>query len=378
MNAVPPNADEGRAAAQPPPQQESVPVPARLRRAGSRGGWLALFAAMLVGIVASLLLAWRAEQRVMSLEQELVKRQIDSAGQSAEARLLAKRAEEGMGDMAAKVALLEGRVAEVALQRGQVEDLLQSLSRSRDENLVVDIEAAIRVALQQNAVTGSAEPLVTTLRQSDERLARYNQPRLEGVRRAIARDLDRVKAAAVTDISTLTIKLDDVIRIVDELPLLAKAEPRKEPTRSATAAAASAPARGDAGGTGPAWLSTWGEVWRSLWLKVWLEARSLVRVTPIDHPDAMLLTPEQAFFFRENLKLRLLNARLSLLSRQFGTAQVDLRNAQSSLERYFDKTAKRTQLAVELIRQVAAQARQVGVPRPDDTLAALAAANAGR
>jgi uroporphyrin-3 C-methyltransferase len=378
VNAVPPNADEGSAAAQPPPQQESVPVPARLRLAGLRGGWLALLAAMLLGIVASLLLAWRSEQRVMSLEQELVKRQIDSAGQSAEARLLAKRAEEGMGDMAAKVALLEGRVAEVALQRGQVEDLLQSLSRSRDENLVVDIEAAIRVALQQNAITGSAEPLVATLRQSDERLARYNQPRLEGVRRAIARDLDRVKAAAVTDISTLTIKLDDAIRIVDELPLLAKAEPRKEPTRPATAAAGSAPARGDARGNGPAWLNAWGEAWRSLWLKVWLEARSLVRVTPIDHPDAMLLTPEQAFFFRENLKLRLLNARLSLLSRQFGTAQVDLRNAQSSLERYFDKTAKRTQLAVELIRQVAAQARQVGVPRPDDTLAALAAANAGR
>ena len=92
----------------------------------------------------------------------------------------------------------------------------------------------------------------------------------------------------------------------------------------------------------------------------------------------MLVVPEQAYFFRENLKLRLLNARLSLLSRQFATAQADLRNAQASLERYFDRTSKRTQMAAELIRQVAGQARQVGAPRPDDTLAALAAANAGR
>jgi uroporphyrin-III C-methyltransferase len=103
-----------------------------------------------------------------------------------------------------------------------------------------------------------------------------------------------------------------------------------------------------------------------------------VRVTRIDQPDAMLLAPEQAFFLRENLKLRLLNARLSLLSRQFEIAQADLKVAQSSLDRFFDKTARRTVLASELIKQVAAQARQVGVPRPDDTLAALAAAGAGR
>ena len=42
----------------------------------------------------------------------------------------------------------------------------------------------MRAALQQAALTGSAEPLVATLKQTDERLARYNQPRLEPVRRA--------------------------------------------------------------------------------------------------------------------------------------------------------------------------------------------------
>ena len=57
-------------------------------------------------------------------------------------------------------ALLEVRVAEVSLQRTQLEELIQSLSRSRDENQLADIEAAIRVALQQAAITGSAEPLL--------------------------------------------------------------------------------------------------------------------------------------------------------------------------------------------------------------------------
>ena len=314
---------------------------------------------------------------------------MDSAAQATEARVLAKAAEEGMRDMAAKLALTESRVAEVAIQRSQLEELLQSLSRSRDENVVVDIEASIRVALQQNAITGSAEPLVATLKQSDERLARYNQPRLEGVRRAITRDLDRVKAVSITDISTLTIKLDDAVRMVDELPLLSTAEPRGRagPGVAAgvaagrpgadNAAQAAKPAAPPGIGT-LAWFRDIGDAWDALWQRIWLEVKSLVRVTRIDQPDAMLLAPEQAFFLKENLKLRLLNARLALLSRQFETAQSDLKVAQGSLDRYFDKTARRTLLASELIKQVATQARQVGVPRPDDTLAALAAAGAGR
>jgi uroporphyrin-III C-methyltransferase len=111
---------------------------------------------------------------------------------------------------------------------------------------------------------------------------------------------------------------------------------------------------------------------------VWQEVRSLVRVTRIDNPEAMLVAPEQAFFLRENLKLRLLNARLALLSRQFDTAQADLRDAQSALDRYFDKNQRRVVQATELVRQVAAQSRQVTVPRPDATLAAIATASAGR
>jgi uroporphyrin-3 C-methyltransferase len=108
------------------------------------------------------------------------------------------------------------------------------------------------------------------------------------------------------------------------------------------------------------------------------EIRTLVRVTRIDAPEAVLLAPEQAFFVRENLKLRLLNARLALLSRQFDTAQSDLQLAHTALERYFDRSNRRVQLTAELVQQVASQARQVSLPRPDETLAALTAAAAGR
>jgi uroporphyrin-3 C-methyltransferase len=351
--------------------------------AGPLRGWIAAFVLLLVLCGAALVMSWRAEQRVVALEQELVRRQQDSATQATEARTLARQAQEGMNDAAAKVALLEARVAEVAIQRTQLEDLIQSLSRSRDENLLVDIDAAIRMAQQQGAITGSAEPLVLVLRQSDERLARYNQPRLEGVRRAIARDLDRVKAVGSTDVSTLTIRLDEAIRAVDELPLLANAEPRRErsraaPSAAAAAAAASTPASAPSSPLPWTLPAAWNEAWRGVAERVWAEARALVRVTRIEHPDAVLLAPEQAFFLRENLKLRLLNARLALLSRQFGTVQADLAVAQTMLERYFDRGSRRTTVTADLLKQVAQQARQVSLPRPDDTLAALTAAAAGR
>lgn len=330
--------------------------------------------------------AWQGQSRLRLLEQELVRRQESSQTDATSARDQARQAQDLSRDTAAKVALLDARLAEVGLQREQLEGLMQSMTRSRDENVVGDIEASLRVAMQQSAITGSAEPLVATLKQADERLLRYKQPRLEGVRRAVARDLDRVKSVSVVDVSTLTIKLDEVVRQVDDLPLLAVASSGREPA-SAPASAAPAQRHAQAAGRPAAkasdplaevgwWSRAWtqaGQRWTDLSGDVWREARGLLRVTRIEHPEASLIAPEQSYFLRENLKLRLLNARLALLSRQFDTAQADLREAQAMLDRYFDARSRKLAGTQEVLRQVQGQARQVTVPRPDDTLAALTA-----
>jgi uroporphyrin-3 C-methyltransferase len=330
--------------------------------------------------VAALVLAWRADDRVRSSERELVRRQQESALQVTEGTLVARQAQDGARDAAAKVALLEARLNEVALQRSQLEALVQSVARARDDNLVADGEATLRAALQQSALTGSAEPVVAALKQVDDRFAQANQPRLEPVRRAMARDLDRIRAASVADVATLSIKIEEAVRMVDELPLLAAAEPRRDLARGSarTAAPASAPASA-ATGTFGQWLSSqFGQASRTLADSVWGEIRSLVRVTRIDHPEAMLVAPDQAVFLRENLKLRLLNARLSLLARQFDATQFDLRRATETVERYADRSSKRTQILLDLLMQVAQQARQSSPARPDETFAALAAVAAPR
>jgi uroporphyrin-3 C-methyltransferase len=222
----------------PPAGALAQPVPVLLP-----GRWIVVGACVLAALAAAaLVLAWNTQQRVKSLEAELVKRQQDSGAQATEARTLARQAELTSREAAAKLALLEARVAETTLQRSQLEELIQSLARSRDENVLADLDAAIRVAQQQSAITGSVEPLVLTLRQADERLARFNQPRLERVRRAVAQDLERARSAGVTDITSLTIRLDDVIRQVDELPLLSA--PERRPAARGTAPAEVPPAGG--------------------------------------------------------------------------------------------------------------------------------------
>jgi uncharacterized protein HemX len=344
-------------------------------------------AAVALVAVAALVFAWRADQRVHDTERELVRRQQESADRVAEAAMLSRQAQDATRDALAKVALLEARLNEIAVQRDQLEDLIQAVARSRDENLVADIESALRAAMQQAALTGSAEPLVATLKQSDDRLARANQLRLEPVRRAIARDLVRIKAASVADVASLSVKVDEVVRMVDELPLLAAAEPRRDlsgdaaPRGNGARAPPVAPADAAASSTEGVeeWIERgWNRAGHFVADNIWTEIRSLVRITRIEQPEAMLVAPDQAFFLRENLKLRLLNARLALLARQFETAQSDLRWADGAVVRYFDRSSKRTQIADEQLRQVMQQSHQAGVARPDDTLAALAAASAAR
>ena len=216
----------------------------RPAKASAAWPWVGALALLLAALgVAALWMAWTTQQRVRDLEQQLVKRQEDSGAMANAAQLLAKQAQDTARDAAAKMALLEARVAEATLQRSQLEELLQSLSRSRDENLLADVEAAIRVSLQQTAITGSVEPLAITLKQAEERLARQNEPRLEGVRRAMVQDLDRVRAAGAVDVATLAIRLDEAVRQVDELPLLSAPERRGAARPAARASAPRQPLR---------------------------------------------------------------------------------------------------------------------------------------
>lgn len=309
---------------------------------------------------AALLSSAMLWQKLSTIQEQLARQSADSGANAIEARALARQAQELARDAASRQAVLESRVNEVALQRTQLEDLIQALSRSRDENLVVDIESALRLAQQQTQLTGSAEPLLAALRTAEQRLQRAAQPRLARLQAAIASDINRVRAAAVTDVPGVLVRIDEIVRQIDELPLANAVPPR--PNEKARPAAPSA---------APMWWQRWRD-------EVIEEVRGLLRVSRIDQPEAVLVAPEQAFFLRENLKLKLLNARLSLLARQNEAARADVAAAAQALQKYFDPGSRRTQAAAAQLQQVQAQVRAAEVPRIDETLAVLATVAAGK
>jgi uroporphyrin-3 C-methyltransferase len=210
-------------------------------------------------------------------------------------------------------------------------------------------------------LTGSVEPLLAALKSADQRVMRAAQPRLALLQRAIARDIDRVKSAAVSDTPTMLIKLDELVRLADELVLANSVGSPHRPEKLQI--------------TAPPTSWSWWQQGAQLLVD---EARNLVRVSRIEAPEAALLSPEQSFFLRENFKLKLLNARLGLLSRQVESARADLTVADASLKKYFDASSRKTQTAAILLQQMQTQMRTLQLPRIDDTLAVLVTAAAGR
>lgn len=322
-----------------------------------RGVLMSLAAVALAALLTSGLL-W---QKLSSIQEQLARQSADTGAQSLEARATAKQAQELALETAARVAVFEARLSEVALQRTQLEELMQSLSRSRDENLVVDIESAVRLAQQQAQLTGSVEPLLAALKSADLRVARAAQPRLTPLQRAIRGDIERIKAAAFSDTPGLLVKLDELVHLADELVI----------ANAVASAPATASIKRQGLDAAPAW-------WQRSLQMVFDEARGLLRVSRIEQPEAALLSPEQSFFLRENFKLKLLNARLGLLARQLESSRADLTAAALSLNKYFDATSRKTQTAATLLQQVHAQMKTLQLPRVDETLAALTTAAAGR
>lgn len=322
--------------------------------------WLLGAIALLALLVSGLL--W---QRLGNIQEQLARQTADSTVQAMEARSLAKQASEQSRETAARLSMAEARLTEATLQRTQLEELMQSLSRSRDENLVVDIESAVRLAQQQAQLTGSVEPLLAALKTADQRVQRAAQPRLANLQRAIAKDLARIQATALSDTPALLVKLDELVRMADDAPLANSVGPMANRTQEF-----------DAGNPGnetaePSW-------WQKPWQIVKHEARSLLRISRIEQPESALLSPEQSFFIRENIKLKLLNARLGLLARQLESARADVAAANMALNKYYDPASRKTQNLATLVQQVQAQMRTLELPRVDDTLAALATAAAGR
>ena len=406
-----------------PPAKEAVSKPAPAQRPSSTGNdtvkrantgviWMIALVALFIAVLSTggALMVWRqldtarldAQQR-----SDAVLVQTKTAGAQAGA------AEQLAQALQARMSLAEAKLSELNLQRTQLEELMLSVSRSRDDTLVQDLESSMRFAVQQSNLMGSPNALIATLQAGIERINRSAQPRLNPVLQAMEADLVRLQEVAGTDVPMLVAQLAALPTYIDRLPMRSMAPPplnrtiesagdqsANETNNAGSASTAGALAGNSAaqvvsdtepsGANSPlvgdnwvinAWYSARAQA-AGFWQR-WSGAAgaymsSFVRVRNIDNSDTFLLSPERAWVLRENLKLRVLNARLALVGAQHDVASQDLAAVALSVSQYGSPGAVEVQALLEKLQRTQASIQGLQVPMPQSTLGALATAAAGR
>lgn len=332
-----------------PPSASADAAPSRRSGGVSR---LMLGGVAALALVAALA-AWQDGRRTQqALRKEVAQRltEIETAAQTT-ARAQTQLASD-MRDALAKITLVEARVAESQSQQAALEALYRDLAPSRDEIALTEIEQVLLVASQQLLLAGNVQSALAALQLADARLQRLERPQFLPLRRALTRDMDRLKAMPFVDIAGMSLKLDQALAAVAVLPFAMD-------ERLPPAAPGSAPRPADE----PAW--------KRLAREAWAELRQLVRVEVADRPAAPLLLPSQQYFLRENLKLRLLSARIALLNRDDASFKADLGAAETWLRVYFDTRVKPVQSVQAALKQLAATPMGGDMPDLGGSLEAL-------
>jgi len=295
---------------------------------------------------------WDDRAQLAQVRQELAQRlaEIESAGR--EAKETAGQSREATRQMETRLGALEGKLAESQSQQLALEALYQELSRNRDETILAEVEQYLTIASQQLHLNGDAKAALVALQHADSRLGSLDRPQARELRQKIAADLDALRALPYVDITGLSVRLDQMIAEVERLPLASDA--RAEPAPESAAAAADA--------SQPAWK-------RWLW-HVWVEVKELVRIQRMDRPEPPLLSPNEVWFLRENLRLRLVSARLSLLRGDQEMFRGDLQAARDWVTRYYDAGAKPVTELLAAIDQLSATSIRPELPDLSPTLEA--------
>jgi uroporphyrin-3 C-methyltransferase len=328
----------------PAPAAGSTPVAGSHRAlapAARSRWWLVGVAALAVAAAGAVWLdARRAQQE---LREEVAQR---LAGAEATTQVTAKAQTDlatALRDAEGRTTLLETRIAESQAQQAALEALYRDLAPSRDEIALSEIEQVLLVASQQLQLAGNVPSALTALQLADAKLQRLDRPQFVALRRALAKDMDQLKAVPFVDVTGLGVKLDQAIAAVGTLPLAM--DERLPPPPAAAPAATDLPA------------------WQRFIVDLWGDMKQLVRIESSDRPAAPLLLPAQQYFLRENLRLRLLSARIALVNHDDASFKADVTASAAWVGQYFDTRTKPVQTLQATLKQM--QATPLGGEMPD-------------
>ncbi|HZV98040.1 MAG TPA: uroporphyrinogen-III C-methyltransferase [Methylophilaceae bacterium] len=307
-------------------------------------------AALALAMLAVLILAWQwisTRQHFSKLEQTLTQRleQYNSTNQQSLA--IAKSAEERSLEASARTALLEQKFAESRDQQEALETLYRELADNREERILAEVEQLLVIANQQLQLAGNIKPALLALQTADSRLQHLDTPQVLQLRKTIAQDIQRLQSLPLVDVVGMSLKLESLANGINNLPLVSE----RHPVPAATPA--------------PDWDSN---PMHRLLQEIWHDLKQMVRLERVDRPEPPLLAPDQNFFLRENLRLRLLTARIALLQHDEATYRTDLQAAEQWLKGYFDVREASTQAALATIKELSASSIMLEVPDINESL----------
>ncbi|MCM8564071.1 uroporphyrinogen-III C-methyltransferase [Thauera linaloolentis] len=325
--------------------------------------------ALLVALAACGAAGWSAWQardthvQAAQLRETLASRLAEGESLASEARGIVRQQQETIASLQGKLGVLESKVEATEGQAAALEALYQEFSRSREDHVVSEVEQAVALAAQQLQLAGNVEAALIALNQADARLAAYDRGQYAPLRRALARDTEALKLQPAVDVPGLGLRLERLLERADVMPLAFEGQlpaPQLPP---------------DAGDAAPVaaddWLAKGLGYARELADDVWREVRGLVRMERLDQDDPVLLAPAQNTFLRENLKIRLLTARLALLARDGRTYAADLAQARAWVERFFDLRDERVQGVLHELKELESVSIRTELPTLTESFAAL-------
>ena len=309
---------------QPEPAPQPQPIVIQQKSSGGRGIATGALVLSLIALGASGFLFVQG-QNVLKQQEMRIGQNLNKAalGNSENAVLLQSAL--------AKQAELDAQLNKILQNEGDTAQTLDGIHRAYAEllkgrvNWLVDeIEVTLNTASQQLLLSGNVPVATAVLENVEQRLNRFEQPELLPIKQAISQDLAALKNRPYLNISATALRLDRLESAVDSLPLLV------DSTMNAQNAE-------------PAPTSKAGSFWTRAWDNTSELVKSMVEVRKLDNNDAMLIGSEQVFYLRENLRMRLLDARLALLQHNSEVYQNDLAAIEETVKRYFDVQSPNTQ-----------------------------------
>jgi uroporphyrin-3 C-methyltransferase len=293
-----------------------------------------------------------AHQQLNNMQQEVTRRLAEMAGSNQASQVMLKQEQDTVREQTAKLALLEARFAETQDQRAALESLYNDLLSSRDETALADVEQLLLIAAQQLQLSANVKAALIAMQNADARLQRMDRPMLNGLRKAINQDLEKLRALPNLDVTDMSLQINNLLAAVDDLPLAYQQRVSNEVVEKV------APATDETS-------------WQKLLREIWREAKQLVRIQNTNKSEIPLLLPKQEFFLRENLKLRLMSAHLALLSRDEISFRREFEDMRSWVSRYFDANSPEGLRMMTGLKKLAAASINVDLPDISQSLQAV-------